>query len=198
MKKQYTKKQIMEAVARWERTLRRMDEDGAAEFDASRPEQALALVEKVSGTTPQSLFEMATYLYSTGADELVKVQRNGTCTLLTAAADDKGVYFQVKSLRAPDLLSLADLLDNVRRVAAKNGVSLDPSPRRWNVVSNRIQGAAGEKFVGWSLDGNTGDLCLYMDGDAMPQGFGDITADAKEWAKDLNRALDKKAGYKRG
>lgn len=28
MKKQYTKKQITEAIARWKRTLRRMNEDG--------------------------------------------------------------------------------------------------------------------------------------------------------------------------
>ena len=30
MKKRYTKKQITEAIARWKRTLRRMDEDGDA------------------------------------------------------------------------------------------------------------------------------------------------------------------------
>lgn len=155
------------------------------------------MADKVYGTTFKSMLEVMTYLYSTGADELTRVQRNGKCVLIQPAADAEGVYFQIRSLNAPDALSLADLMENIKRVAAKNGVRLDPSPNRWGVVSDRVKGADGGEFAGWSLDGTTGEFCLYMDGDVMPDDFGDVTDDARQWVKDLYKDLDRKAGYRR-
>lgn len=132
MKSRFSRKQITEAIARWSRVLRRMDEAGEEIFDSNYAERALAQTGFVRGDTHRSLFHAMTYLYATGADEDVTLLADGECALIKADADDNGLYFKVEHVEGlGGGISVANAIDAAKRSAAKGGVRLDASPNRW-------------------------------------------------------------------